>query len=82
MLQCGLMNRLRLALAITLIALGTSCYKVQNHGKGKCHEYRPACLGSNHRCTIDDRGCEMCTCEGEALEGQHEFPNEPGVYDH
>jgi hypothetical protein len=28
-----------------------------------CTEYKPMCIGTNHVCSTDARGCEVCTCE-------------------
>jgi hypothetical protein len=60
-----------------------SCYHSASYGHGECREYHPLCLGSNERCTRDNRGCEMCTCDekpagAEPSRGQPD--PEPGVY--
>lgn len=39
------------------------CTHVVDHGYGECVEYKPLiCWKSTEYCTVDEKGCEFCSC--------------------
>jgi hypothetical protein len=46
-------------LALSLVACGGV---TKDYGHGPCQEYEPLCISGREDCTVDSRGCRVCTC--------------------
>ena len=53
-----------LFLLLLVIGLAACGGITRDHGYGECKEYEPICLDGQLDCTVDSRGCRICTCVG------------------
>lgn len=54
----------RIMLLIAALASSTACAsaRARKSSREACRDYKPMCVVGNKQCTVDKRGCTVCTC--------------------